>query len=417
MNHQSSIKTIQQLLAGHIAEMHRTTGKDLTVERMRPILACLDNPHHSLRVIHVAGTSGKTSTAYYIADLLMRRGCRIGLTVSPHIDSITERVQIDGRPLFADYFLEQLVAVLERLERVDFQPTYFEVLIALALWCFQREGVAYAVLETGLGGRFDATNIADSPGKVAVITDIGLDHMAILGNTVRDIAWQKAGIIHPGNHVFMYRQTPEIYDTIRRQVQAAGHGAQLHCVEPRPLPGMPLFQGRNWTLAYEVVQFLAERDGLDGLSAAAISSSQALTIPGRLNVFRYQQRTIVVDGAHNEQKMTALIATLRAQYPKQEFAVIAGFKQGKEYESALLKLSTLTSQFVAVPIADNHAVFIRSVPPAEISLFLSKHCSIPTTVGRDLSHALEILSKTPARQPILITGSLYLAAQARAVLG
>jgi dihydrofolate synthase/folylpolyglutamate synthase len=146
-----------------------------TLDRMEQLMDYLGNPQNRLSVIHIAGTSGKTSTSYYIAALLHATGKTVGLSVSPHIDTIAERAQIDLRPLEESDYCEQLGIFLELIEKSGIQPSYFEVLVAFMYWLFDRRGVDYAVVEVGLGGLLDGTNVVDRSDKVCVITDIGFD--------------------------------------------------------------------------------------------------------------------------------------------------------------------------------------------------------------------------------------------------
>ena len=204
-----NIVNIDQAIAElqkYVPAVARYSGDDMTLDRMWPLLSAVGNPHKKLKTIHIAGTSGKTSTSYYIAALLKASGQRTGMTVSPHVDSITERLQIDGSPVSDDLFCSYLSEFLDLITDVDPQPSYFELMIAFVLWVFARENLDYVVLETGMGGLFDGTNVVTRSDKICVITDIGLDHTQILGNNVEQIAAQKAGIIHKGNHVFTYKQ-------------------------------------------------------------------------------------------------------------------------------------------------------------------------------------------------------------------
>ncbi|MCW1908402.1 MAG: Mur ligase family protein [Candidatus Saccharibacteria bacterium] len=412
----TNIGQAEAVLAAYIAEMRAMTGKDITVERMRPLMASLGDPHKKLAIIHIAGTSGKTSTSYYIADLLRRSGQHIGLTVSPHIDSIAERVQIDGEPISEQLFCQSLSEVLDRTKSLSFRPTYFEILIGLAFWVFANHAVDYVVIETGLGGLHDATNVADSDNKVAVITDIGLDHMHILGRDVESIARQKAGIIHPGNQVFMLGQPSRIITIIKEQVERVGHGAQLNLIKDTPHAVMPVFQARNWSLAKAVVDYVAERDELPSITKADITASQRLAIPGRMNRFDYQGRTIVVDGAHNTQKMQALVRSLQAAYPALGWTVIAAFKAGKDYQSALPELGPITNRITFTKFMTGQDSHITSVDPVVLQAFSAGIGLNNGTVADDLPAAIQQALETGDSSPILITGSLYLAGLARAHL-
>ncbi len=194
-----SIQEAEAALLPYVPLVAELTGKDTTLDRIVPLMKLLGDPQDKLKIIHLAGTSGKTSTAYYMSALLQATGKKVGLTVSPHIDTIAERVQIDGLPLPETEFCRELGIFLDIVEFAEAPPSYFELLYAFALWVFERQQVDYAVVETGMGGLYDATNVASRPDKVCVITDIGFDHTHILGKTLPEIAAQKVGIVHDHN--------------------------------------------------------------------------------------------------------------------------------------------------------------------------------------------------------------------------
>ena len=188
----------------------------------------LGNPQNQLKVIHVAGTSGKTSTSYYAAALLAATGKKVGLTVSPHIAEINERVQINLLPMPEAEFCKELSEFLALIETSQINPSWFEFLIAFDYWEFAKQAADYAVVEVGLGGLLDGTNVIDRADKVCIITDIGLDHVRVLGHSLPEIAAQKAGIIQPRNVVFSYSQAANITDIIKNQAEQMQ--AELHLI-------------------------------------------------------------------------------------------------------------------------------------------------------------------------------------------
>lgn len=302
-----------------------------TLDRMQALMQALGNPQDNYKVIHVAGTSGKTSTCYYISSLLQQAGKKVGLTVSPHVDGINERVQVDLTPLPEDKFCKQLEKFIKLVDQTNIKPTYFELLVAFAYWQFADDKVDYAVIEVGLGGLLDGTNVVTRSDKVCVITDIGLDHTEILGKTLPEIASQKAGIIRPHTTVFMYEQDEEVMDVVREVCEA--HSADLHEIWPvkaGDLPkNLPLFQRRNWYLAQNVYNFLVERDGLTEMDEAHLSASTSVQVPARMEVIEYKDKLIIMDGAHNAQKLQTLFKSIRAKYPKQDMAVLLSLKHTK----------------------------------------------------------------------------------------
>ena len=205
--------------------------QNYSLDRLRTFLSEIGNPQETRRVVHIAGTSGKTLTAYFIRALLQEAGQVTGLTVSPHVLSITERVQINGKPLPDDEFVGYLERFLEIVRASEVPLTYFEVLVAFAQWVFDERQVDYAVVETGLGGLLDGTNTVTRADKVCVITDMGLDHTEVLGDTIEAIARQKAGIIQPGNPVFLLEQDAAATAVVAEE--ARGRRASLRIVAAR----------------------------------------------------------------------------------------------------------------------------------------------------------------------------------------
>jgi len=307
----SSISQAEDVLQKYVPNVKSYNGDDMSLDRMWPLLEAVGNPHEKLRAIHLAGTSGKTSTAYYIAALLGTSGKKIGLTVSPHVDSITERVQINGKPITDKAFCEDFGKFIDLIKEVSINPSYFELMIVFVLWEFEKQGVDYAVIETGLGGLFDSTNVLTAPNKVCVITDIGIDHTNILGSTLSEITEQKAGIIHDDNAVYMYQQSAEIMGQIHQRLKQKH--AKLQIIDNQIKPQfaknlqfgiLPKFQRRNWSLAQVVAEAIAKRDKFTITSEI---NPLTVVVPGRMEHSSLPDDSILImDGSHNKQKMTAI---------------------------------------------------------------------------------------------------------------
>ena len=363
-----NFKQAEQELTKYIPAVRVMTGKDITLVRMQPLMKALGNPERRLKIIHIAGTSGKTSTAYYIAALLGAAGKNVGLTVSPHVSCINERLQVNLVPLSEKRFCTALGEFLELTKAVDPEPTYFELLIAFVYWYFAKIGVDYAVIETGLGGLHDATNIARQPDKVCVITDIGIDHTHVLGNTIKEIAAQKAGIMHSGNQTFAYHQSAEI-DQVFSQYSAQ-QGATLNLLSvsqtEEKVSGqsqLPEFQKRNWLLAYNVLKYISKRDRLVSVSQAALLATSRQKVPGRMEVRKLGGQTIIFDGAHNEQKTEAFASSFQKLYPGKKAAVLLALKEGKEYQAVLPLLKPICASLIITSFAMSQDTFIRSIEP------------------------------------------------------
>jgi dihydrofolate synthase/folylpolyglutamate synthase len=409
----------EKVLAAYIPLSREVTGRDITVKRMLPLMEVLGNPQCSLKIIHVAGTSGKTSTSYYIAALLTSAGHKTGLTVSPHVDSITERLQVNMQPLTEDEFCAALNEFLQIITEADLQPTYFELLIALAYWYFAKIGVNYAVIETGLGGLQDSTNVATNTDKLCVLTDIGYDHQHVLGKTLPEITAQKAGIIHPGNEVLMYQQNAEVMTAIEQRCRE--QGTHMHVFGQAELEAkihiesfndLPDFQKRNWLLANEVYSFLSARDGLKTLPDEKLEQTLQVRVPGRMDMRIIGQKTIIMDGAHNQQKMQAFVQSFKHQFPEQKATVLLGMKAGKEYDEVLPLLQPITDSLIICEFSAVQDTHIEAVTTEDLE-----------NAAKNIGYTHVIISKNPnqAYQQLLdsageigiITGSFYLLGEIR----
>ena len=397
----TTVAEVEAALTPLAARALVTTGHDITTERTYALAALVGNPQDSLRVVHVAGTSGKTSTSYYIAGLLSAAAGKVGLTVSPHIASITERVQIAGQPLPDEMFCKYMSEFLPQvITDEDDLPSYFEVMMVFALWVFAREGVDYAVVETGLGGLHDSSNICRREDKLCVITDIGIDHTHVLGDTVEEIAAQKAGIIAPKNQVVMYSQAPEIMQVVRTQVER--QGARLTAIPPHEYTD---YQDRNFGLALGAYAQLAVRDKLSIPDERVLQQIRQVQVPGRLEVISRCGVQIVRDGAHNEQKMYALVQTLQAKYPERKWSVVLAMKQSKDYAAVVRTLAPIARRVVATQFHLSQDTPIVSIDPSILTSECQKY-GIPCVMQDSVAGAVDLL--IDENEPhILVTGSLY----------
>jgi dihydrofolate synthase/folylpolyglutamate synthase len=380
------------------------------LDRMHQLMHALGDPQNSFKVIHVAGTSGKTSTCYYVSALLQQAGSKVGMTVSPHVDEVNERLQINLKPLPEEEFCQKLSEFLEIVDKTGIKPTYFELLIAFAYWEFARQKVDYAVVEVGLGGLLDGTNVVKNPGKVCVITDIGLDHTNVLGKDLGSIAAQKAGIITSHNPVFTSKQDTVIMDAITKQ--CAQQHAQLFVVdevEGIEYKQIPLFQRHNFGLASKVAGYIAKRDGLPKLSSRQLRTAALTHIPARMELVERDGKTIILDGAHNPQKLYALVSSIKDRFPNQKFAVLIGVVSGKDTSLAgvMQEVLPIASHVIATGFSAEQDLPRPSVAPGELA-------SAAKTLG--FSNIEAVTSPEAAYQKLLgrseefllVTGSFYL---------
>ncbi len=394
-------------------------GGAYTLDCMRELMRYLGNPEKTLRIIHVAGTSGKTSTAYYISALLTAAGKKVGLTVSPHVDEINERVQVNTVPLPEAEFCAELSVFLQLIESSNIAPSYFECMVAFAFWEFARQKVDYAVIEVGLGGLLDGTNVTDEADKVCVITDIGLDHTEILGSTLAEIAAQKAGIIKKRNHVFMYSQADEINDAVANRVQDLS--ASLHLVPDTSAATaggtLPLFQKRNLWLAAYVANYILSRDDGTELSQANIEQASQTYIPARMEMVKVNDKVLIIDGAHNAQKLEAMFTSLHDQYPDQKVAALVGFIDSDAFRlHQALRVITENVEHITVTSFYGEKDYPKhSVPTDQIVVQCQEHNFNEVDVRDDPADAFAALLARP-EAILLVTGSFYLLNHIRPLL-
>ncbi|HMQ96234.1 MAG TPA: Mur ligase family protein [Candidatus Saccharibacteria bacterium] len=375
-----------------------------TTETTKRLAEHMGSPEEQLRVIHVAGTSGKTSTCYYLRELLEAAGKKTGLTVSPHIVTIADRVQVGGQPLSETDFCRYFSEFYQKLQTFDGQPSYFEVMMVFALWVFQQEQVDYAVIETGLGGLHDSSNICRRPDKLCILTDIGFDHMAVLGDSLADIATQKVGIVAPDNQLISYPQPAEAMRIIQEK------SPKTDIIAP---PVTIDYRERNFHLAYSAYQWLARRDDLPELSNEKLQRCRTVQVPGRLDVFMRNGTTIVLDGAHNYQKMAALVQSFSAQFTGQKPVVVLAMKQGKEFKEVIELLQPLTTRIITT----EYQTFQDTRLGAISADILAEECTrigMPVQIEKDIVRALDTAEKQSSL--VLLTGSLYAVSEIRSIL-
>jgi len=397
----------------------RMFGSKFGLENMRRLAALFGNPERRLRFIHVAGTNGKGSTCAMLESVYRRAGLLTGLFTSPHLVSFGERIQVAGVPLEPDG-VARLATVLrgaiekEHLGGGEFSPTFFEVATMMALLRFEEAGCGLVVWETGLGGRLDSTNIVDP--MASVVTNIQRDHAAWLGDTLEQIAFEKAGILKPGRPACTAASHPGALAVLRARARELG----IPWVEVSPelaeatlpagtkLPLAGTHQKSNAALAATVVRLLAavipvsERELRDGL--------EATRWPGRFQVVRRGGRTVVLDGAHNPDGVRTLVSTLADEFPGRRPFAIVGVLKDKEWREMLELLLPRVGKVVFTPVESD-----RSADPAEL---LSHAAQMPGVAGSSAAKSLrEALAQASGEPLLLVTGSLHFLGQAMELLG
>ena len=376
------------------------------------ILEILGNPQNQIPAIHIAGTSGKGSTAYYATSLLNRAGYTTGTLVSPHIASTAERSLINWQPLPEQEYMHYFKEFTSFYAAHNLHVSYFEFLTIFSFWLFKKMGVDYIIIEVGIGGRLDTTNVIFRSPTVRVITDIGLDHTELLGNTLTEIAQEKAGIIHQSDSVVMNRQASEIEMVVRQHAES--QHSQFSIASPiidEFLKILPDFQQRNWTLAYRAVEKRLALDKKPPLPKEVLEKSVHITIPGRLEKHDVDGVNIIFDVAHNPQKIRALIDSLRKLYPDKKPVFVVAFGQNKQSSMAesLTIIDNLAQLAYATTFSANYGKNHRHVPPETIQHLMKSSAKIEQNPATALAKAIN-----KARQLdtyVVVTGSFYLVSE------
>jgi len=394
------------------------------LNRIITLMNALGNPQKDLRCVHVAGTNGKGSTCAMVERMLREAGYRSGLFTSPHLIRYNERMQICGVPI-SDEELGEIVEELKPVaESTGLTFCEFEMTTAVGLIWFARQKCDIVVLEVGLGGEFDATNVIDCP-ECAVITNIGLDHTAILGNTVEEVASAKAGIIKPGCDTVVYRsgenieavfakRCAELGARIRladfasiRSISASLEGQVFDCGARKALQLGLLgeHQMKNACVALTVIDVLRQKGW--NVSEENIRSALAnVHWPVRFQVMQ-KEPLFILDGGHNTQCIESLAVNLRTLLPGRYLVLLLGVLGDKDIEAMSDELAELAAEFVTITPESSRAL------PAEELAKLLKSEGKPVTVGGEIADGIEIALRHAAEHDgaVCCVGSLYQAGE------
>ncbi|WP_456826823.1 bifunctional folylpolyglutamate synthase/dihydrofolate synthase [Cellulomonas sp. P5_E12] len=420
---------------------------DPTLDRVRAVCELLGDPQKAYRTIHLTGTNGKTSTSRMVERLLREHGLRTGRFTSPHLSRVNERIAIDGEPISDERFVEvwQDVAPYVHLvdqgsiEKGEPRLSFFEVFTVMAFAAFADTPIDVAVIEVGLGGTWDSTNVVD--GEVAIITPISLDHERYLGHTLVEIASEKSGIIKDGATVVLARQSEDVEGVLlavaaERGARVLREGVDIEVGERQVAVGgqlitlqalggtyteifLPLhgeFQAHNALLALTAVEaFLTGGRALDpGVVEVAFADVDS---PGRLEVVR-SSPTIIVDGAHNPAGVEALVAGLEEAFELTRLVGVVGVMADKDPEGMLAALEPVLAEVVITRASTSRALDPEDLADIAIDIFGEDRVH---TVER-LSDALDLAvsraeSEVERGSGVLVTGSILLVAEARRLLG
>lgn len=423
------------------------TPAELRLGRMRRLLRALGDPHRGLPIVHIAGTKGKGSTAAMVASALSASGRRTGLFCSPHLHRLEERFRLDGRDITPEDLVTLTDAVRDAVTALDAEgiadgrrgPTFFEITTAMGLLHFQRQRADAVVLEVGMGGRLDSTNAVHP--LISVITSISLDHTRQLGSTLGAIAMEKAGILKREVPAVSGVTDDEPAEVIRRVSQQRfsalrelGRDFAFQYQPPErpllrpeggavavqtwhrnwgrlPVPLLGPHQAHNTAVALATLDLLSEQ-GLPVSLDAVQRGFAAVRVPARVEILG-ERPLLVIDGAHNVASAEALAATIRTNLPDGPRTMVFGTTREKDLEGQLRVLLPLFDRVIITKYLENP----RAVPPNDVAVAMRALGGPMPELADGPVEALALAKAvTPREGMICVTGSLFLAAESRAVL-
>ncbi|ANW98102.1 bifunctional folylpolyglutamate synthase/dihydrofolate synthase [Thermoclostridium stercorarium subsp. thermolacticum DSM 2910] len=420
MNYENAIEYIESL---------EGLGSRSGLKRIKALTERLGNPQEHLKFIHVAGTNGKGSTSAFISSILSCAGYSTGLYISPHLQRYNERISINGQEISDEELFKytwRIKNVIDEMVKEGLEhPTVFEVITAMAFLYFYEKGCDAVVLEVGLGGRLDATNVI-SDSLVSVITKISLDHTEILGNTVAEIAYEKAGIIKQNGRVVTYPQEKAALDVIESVCRQ--RNAELYCADPGEFekaelsPGLlhlvhprygnietsivGVHQVYNASVALKTVEVLRQA-GFKIEDGDVVKGFKTASWPGRFELLA-RNPDFYIDGGHNPDGVRSFVETYKKIYPDRKATIIFGVMKDKDYDAMLRELSAISKRFIAV-IPDSP----RALDAGSLVKVMSKYCK-NVEFSDTIEAAVEkALSDATGEDVIAALGSLYYIGQVR----
>ncbi|MDZ4756233.1 MAG: folylpolyglutamate synthase/dihydrofolate synthase family protein [Phycisphaerae bacterium] len=406
------------------------TDDAFKLDRMHALLEKLGNPQAQFRSVHVAGTNGKGSTSAMLAAMLQECGYAVGMYTSPHLVDLRERVQINGVSIEKSDFTELLKQVANAAAKLDSEPTFFEVITAVGFLYFAERAVDIAVIEVGLGGRLDSTNVIQP--EATIITSIDFDHMKLLGSSLAEIAREKAGIFKKSVPAFIFESEPAVEKAIAEVAERVG--APLRIVNkdiefssrfcstddlgphtrvclysktsrlehlPVPLPGE--HQAGNCGLALAAIDHL-KSVGFDCPEEKITAGLAKTKILGRMQLV-WDRPRVLVDGAHNPASMSALMRCVGAHVPYDSMVCVFGCCADKDVPTLLDRVN-LGADKVIFTRAQSNA---RAADPDELQRLFMERSGKMSQVARSLPEALELATRAVSREDLVcVTGSFYL---------
>ena len=395
----------------------------------------LGHPERSMKVIHVAGTNGKGSVCAFLSSMLTEGGKRTGLFTSPHLVKINERFQINNEPVSDEIFLnayERVMKLVEEMQKDGFyHPAYFELLFAIGMVIFEEAQVEYLILETGLGGRLDATNIVEKP-VVTVITSISLDHTEILGDTIEEIAGEKAGIIKQNIPIVYDGREKRAEKVILQKAKEQNAKAVPLDEEKLSIQGStdhsvdyvfdnPAYKGHLITVPY-LAPYQVRNSALALLAMEEIDPQHEISLETRLQAIRdtrWQGRMetvlpgVIVDGAHNEDGVHEFVRTLRQVGSSRRIVMLFSAVVEKNYEEMVHTICE-TGCIQEVVVTEIHGS--RIVPAEELAAVFRKFTNVPVTVISSIEEAFNTAMEKKGDGLLFCVGSLYLVGEVKKVI-
>lgn len=418
----------------------RLFGGDLGVQRATEYLKQLGNPQEEFPSIHIAGTSGKGSTSYMISSILSELGQKVGTITSPHVYDVRERLLIDQRYISEKEFTnrtQDLIPLIAKLEQSEFgRPTYFEVMIGMAHECFADYKVNYAVVETGIGGKYDSTNTIKRSDKLAVITRLGIDHTEVLGSTPEEIAWQKAGIIPIDGHAIALKPNDKKSQKVIKQI-ARAQNSTIEFIDPSMLinnvhqttdgvtfdyrteglsiddivvPTLGLYQAENACLAIAIAEYLAKRDGISIDADRIKKGLKNVIVPARSEIIDFNGTPVIIDSAHNPQKLEAFLELVKSLHLPKKPKIIFAAKNSKDWQAIIPMLISTADEVFVTSFFSNQPGYLQkySANPSSIKHKIESQGGAAQSYNNPIQALKAALDGVTPGQPIVITGSMYM---------
>lgn len=413
-------------------------GKDpFNLNQISTLLSLLGNPHEKLKYIHIAGTNGKGSTSAFLNQILIESDYKVGIFTSPFVERFTEQIRINNEEISQEALARVATKVCEMVEQMKYKgmplPSEFEIICSIAFLYFSEECCDLVILETGLGGRLDATNVIPAP-LLAIITSISLDHTQILGNTLEQIATEKAGIIKHGCDVLLYPQCPDVEQVFH--ITCSEQNASLHkAFLPKEATTYDL-SGQTFDLHSDTGSWKFEHlripllghyqinNAAMAVNAAMLLRGKGYTISdehihaglghtkwiGRFELMR-KEPAVIIDGSHNEDGVRMLCESLHRYFPKKRIIFITGVLADKAYDKMMLSIIPLAKKFLTITPPSPRALSSDS-----LALFLNSHNASAEPFD-SIQDAIQAGLKEASQDDVIcIFGSLYFLGEVRHLL-